>query len=82
MRSDWVPVGNAAAIDAAGDKLNHYSSLLAKVHGWLELANSPADASTDEFYTLALFAFERYFAASGQSNRTPGRSAEDGPAFR
>jgi hypothetical protein len=54
IRTDWVPIGSASAIDAAGDKLNHYSSLLAKVHGWLELANSPADASTDEFYTLAL----------------------------
>jgi len=54
VRTDWVPVGSASAIDAAGTKLNHYSSLLAKVHGWLELANSPADASTDEFYTLAL----------------------------
>ena len=54
VRSDWVPVGNASAIDAASDKLNHYSSLLAKVHGWLELANSPADASSDEYYSLTL----------------------------
>ncbi len=54
VRTDWVPMGSAAAIDAASTKLNHYSSLLAKVHGWLELANSPADASTDEFYALAL----------------------------
>ncbi|MGA2753379.1 MAG: caspase family protein [Terracidiphilus sp.] len=54
VRTDWVPVASASAIDAAGDKLNHYSSLLAKVHGWLELANSPADASSDEYYSLAL----------------------------
>ena len=54
VRTDWVPIGSASAIDAAGNKLNHYSSLLAKVHGWLELANSPADASTDEFYSLTL----------------------------
>jgi hypothetical protein len=54
VRTDWVPVGNASAVDAAGNKLNHYSSLLAKVQGWLELANSPADASTDEFYSLTL----------------------------
>ncbi len=54
VRTDWVPVGSVSAIDAAGDKLNHYSSLLAKVHGWLELANSPADASSDEYYSLAL----------------------------
>jgi hypothetical protein len=54
VRSDWVPIGSASAIDAAGEKLNHYSSLLAKVHGWFELANSPTDGSADEFYTLTL----------------------------
>ncbi len=54
VRTDWVPVGSASAIDAASVKLNHYSSLLAKVHGWLQLANSPADASSDEYYSLAL----------------------------
>ncbi len=54
VRTDWVPVGSAGAIDAATAKLNHYASLLAKVHGWLELSNSPAGASTDEFYSLAL----------------------------
>jgi hypothetical protein len=54
VRTDWVPVGSASAVDAASVKLNHYSSLLAKVHSWLELANSPADASNDEYYSLAL----------------------------
>jgi len=54
VRTDWVPLGGTLSSDAAAAKLNHYSSLLAKVHGWLELVNSPADASTDEFYTLAL----------------------------
>jgi hypothetical protein len=54
VRTDWVPVGSASAIDAASVKLNHYSSLLAKVHSWLELANSPADASSDEYYSLTL----------------------------
>ncbi len=53
VRTDWVPV-TSATIDAAGAKLNNYASLLAKVHGWLQLANSPADASIDEFYSLAL----------------------------
>ena len=54
VRSDWVSIENADAIDAASTKLNNYSSLLAKVHGWLELANSPADASTDDYFSLAL----------------------------
>ncbi|MGB7266496.1 MAG: caspase family protein [Terracidiphilus sp.] len=54
VRTDWVSIGSAAAINPAGTKLNHYASLLAKVNGWLQLANSPADASPDEYYSLAL----------------------------
>lgn len=54
VRTDWVPIGSADAIDPASTKLNNYSSLLAKVNGWLQLANSPADASPDEFYSLSL----------------------------
>ena len=54
VRSDWVPVASASAIDDASTKLNNYASLLAKVHGWLQLADSPADASTDDYYSLAL----------------------------
>jgi hypothetical protein len=54
VRTDWVPVASADAIDAGSDKLNHYVSLLGKVHGWLELADSPADASTDDYFSLAL----------------------------
>jgi len=54
VRTDWVPVAGSEAVEAASAKLNNYSSLLAKVHGWLELANSPADASTDDYFSLAL----------------------------
>ncbi len=54
VRTDWVPIASADAIDPASAKLNNYSSLLAKVNGWLQLANSPADASPDEYYSLAL----------------------------
>lgn len=54
VRTDWVPVGSVSAIDAASAKLNNYASLLAKVHGWLELANSPATGSGDEYYSLTL----------------------------
>ncbi len=54
VRSDWVPIGSAAAIDSASAKLNNYALLLAKVHGWLELANNPSDASSDAYYSLAL----------------------------
>ena len=54
VRTGWVLVTSSGAIDAAGAKLNNYASLLAKVHGWLQLTNSPADASIDQFYSLAL----------------------------
>jgi hypothetical protein len=54
VRTDWVSIGSADAIDAGSTKLNNYASLLAKVHGWLELADSPADASTDNYFSLAL----------------------------
>jgi len=41
-------------LDSTGGKLVKYSSLLVKVHGWLDLADSPADASSDTYYTLAM----------------------------
>ena len=54
VRSDWVPIGDLGAIDHGGAALNKFASLLAKVHGWLALADSPADASTANYYSLAL----------------------------
>ena len=54
VRSDWVPIADTDAIDAGSTKLNNYSSLLAKVHGWIELANNPTDASSDDYFSLAL----------------------------
>jgi hypothetical protein len=54
VRTDWVSMNSADAIDAGSEKLNNYASLLAKVHSWLELADSPADASTDNYFSLAL----------------------------
>jgi Caspase domain len=54
VRTDWVPLASVDAVDAGSAKLNNFVSLLAKVHGWLELADSPADASTDNYFSLAL----------------------------
>jgi len=54
VRSEWVTIGGASDVDEGGAALNKYASLLAKVHGWLELADSPADASTANYYTLAM----------------------------
>ena len=53
-----APIGcrlaSARGVDEGGAALNKYASLLAKVHGWLELADSPADASAANYYTLAM----------------------------
>jgi hypothetical protein len=54
VRSDWVEVKDAGGVEKADAALNRYAALLAKVHGWLELANSPADGSTGEYYSLEL----------------------------
>jgi hypothetical protein len=76
VRSDWVPIGSAAAIDAASDKLNNYSLLLAKVHGWLELANNPSDASSDEYYSLALI------PSSGDNPLTAEQTTHQGDVLK
>jgi hypothetical protein len=76
VRSDWVPIANAAAIDAASAKLNNYSSLLAKVHGWLQLADSPADASSDNFYSLALI------PSTGQTPLPASQAARQGDVLK
>jgi hypothetical protein len=54
VRSDWVTMAGLGDLDSTGGKLVKYSSLLVKVHGWLDLADSPADASSDTYYTLAM----------------------------
>jgi hypothetical protein len=54
VRSNWVDLTGLADLENAGLALGRYSSLLAKVHGWLDLANSPADASTGDYYTLTM----------------------------
>ena len=54
VRSDWVAIGSAGVLEEGGAALNNFASLLAKVHGWLELADSPAGASAASYYSLAL----------------------------
>ena len=55
VRSDWITLGNANVFDQSAASLNNFASRLAKVHSWLKLADSPADASTANYYSLALF---------------------------
>jgi hypothetical protein len=53
VRSDWVAVPDSATASTAAATLNTYSTRLAKVHGWLQLANNPAvGASESSFYKL------------------------------
>ncbi len=53
LRSDWVDAVSQAVAGPAA-VLNNYAERLAKVHGWLELADSPAGATSGGYYSLAL----------------------------
>ena len=76
VRSDWVTMGDAGALDAGAAELNKYASLLAKVHGWLELADSPVDASTANYYSLGLV------SASGETPIDPDQPAREGDQLK
>ena len=76
VRSDWVPIIDLSALDQGGAVLNKFASLLAKVHGWLELADSPADASTAGYYSLALV------PASGETPLTADEPARQGDLLK
>jgi hypothetical protein len=76
VRSDWVPIMDASALDQGGAALNKFASLLAKVHGWLELADSPADASTAGYYSLTLV------PASGETPLTADEPAHQGDLLK
>ncbi len=65
VRSNWIAISSADSIAQGAATLNRYASLLAKVHGWFELANSPAGGSTGAYYSLALM------PASGGAPITP-----------
>ena len=76
VRSDWVTMAGASDLDQGGAVLNKYASLLAKVHGWLELADSPADASTANYYTLAMV------PASGETPLAADQPARQGDLMK
>jgi hypothetical protein len=54
VRSDWLDLTGLADLNDTVTSLSKYASLLSKVHGWLELANNPADDSAGDYYTLAM----------------------------
>ena len=86
VRTDWVPMAGSADLDKSSEALGKYASLLAKVHGWLALADSPADASTDNYYTLAMVPANAQAqpaaAPIGQADAPArqGDQVQDGPA--
>jgi hypothetical protein len=54
VRSDWIPVVDDAGAGAVAGMLGTYSERLAKVHGWLQLANNAvAGASEAGYFKLA-----------------------------
>ncbi|MGA2673308.1 MAG: caspase family protein [Terracidiphilus sp.] len=76
VRSDWVAIADASVVEEGGAALNKFALLLAKVHGWLELADSPADASTANYYTLALV------RASGETPLAADQAARQGDLLK
>lgn len=76
VRSDWVAMHNVNALEEASAKLNNFASLLAKVHGWLLLADNPVDASTSAYYSLALV------PAAGKTALAPNQPAHQGDILR
>ncbi|MGA7352180.1 MAG: caspase family protein [Acidobacteriaceae bacterium] len=76
VRSDWVAMPDVSAMEKGAAALNRYASLLAKVHGWLQMANSPADASRGNYYSLALIPY------SGGSPLSPGQVLHEGDQLR
>ena len=75
VRSDWVDITGLADLDSGATSLNKFASLLGKVHGWLDLANSPADASTGNYYTLAIVP-AKGASGAGQPD-SPARQGEE-----
>lgn len=54
VRSNWIAMSTTDSIAEGSATLNHYASLLAKVHGWFQLGNSPAGGSTGRYYSLQM----------------------------
>ncbi|HEY4380049.1 MAG TPA: caspase family protein [Acidobacteriaceae bacterium] len=55
VRSDWVAAGDGADLSTAAEKLNTYSMRLAKVHGWLQLANNAVAGASEASYFKLIF---------------------------
>jgi hypothetical protein len=54
VRSDWVSLPDAKVLDDGAKALNTFASRLAKIHGWLQLADSPIDGAAAKYYKLQM----------------------------
>jgi len=54
VRSEWVGVAGESAFEKSSASLNKLALQLGKVHGWLTLADSSSEASSADYYTLAV----------------------------
>jgi hypothetical protein len=76
VRSDWVTVNSGTGLEKGVGTLNNFASLLAKVHGWLQLADSSTNASTASYYSLALI------PASGDAPLAADQPVEQGDLLK
>ena len=81
VRSDWVDLTGLADLDKGVTSLNKYASLLGKLHGWLNLAESPADASSADYYSLTMVPASGG-AVSGAEQTQPDAPARQGDLFK
>lgn len=66
VRSDWVS-WNSGTLERSSDELTRDASRLAKVHGWLQLAESPVGSDSGAYYRLELVHASTHTAlASGE----------------
>ncbi len=76
VASDWVVLADPASIADAGSVLNGYVERLAKVNGWLNIADNLSGASDAEFYSLV---FKR---VTDQSVLPQGVAAKQNERFK
>ena len=84
VRSDWVDLTGLADLDKGVTSLNKYASLLGKLHGWLNLADSPADASSADYYSLTMVPASGAAASTAEQPQPgqPGTPARQGDLFK
>jgi hypothetical protein len=54
VRSDWVSLSAESAMEKSSAALNKFALQLAKVHSWLALADDSSEASSADYYSLAV----------------------------